>query len=224
MKKTLIFVSVLVLSVLLVFCDFEKIWENRKYYKYNEYMTDDKYWEEAEHFLNHYSHTPDIDKNTKISIGTELRVIGFYPDVKKTEGQYIDSTGDNPSPWVLAIAIGKSEFKIEGTPQELSKKSQIGILNKKPFFIVVPYASQTPKIDFYCGDDLTDPLVNEDSTGKRAKGFVDSLWLGYDHFYQIGIITSLSDYEKYETANNSEEVPIWGYYENSDYYLKGPSD
>jgi hypothetical protein len=72
-------------------------------------MTDvSNYWEDCYKFFSRYPSIPGIDKNTIISTGTELRILGFYPDIRKTDGQYTDTTLR-----VLIIRIGKSEFKIE---------------------------------------------------------------------------------------------------------------
>lgn len=178
-----------------------------------------RYYQYANQFIIYYSSASEINKTTKISVGTKIAVIGFYPVLSKTGDIYIPAESPNPTPWLLVIAIDKSEFKIEKTPQELSKKIQIGILNKEPFFLVVPSAILFPKVDFYFGNALTDPLVPEDNSGKRVKGFVGSLWFGYAPIYQIGSIDAvLNDWKKL-SYYNSEGNLTPGYYENSDYYI-----
>jgi hypothetical protein len=225
MKKYLFFLPIVAFSLALSFCNLKKCTKKDTYSRSSVVYTTDlsNYWQDAQSFLNRYSSTPDIDKNTIISIGRELEVIGFYPDILKTADEYIPPGKPNSTPWVIVIAIGKSEFKIEKNPQELGKKTQIGILDKCPFFIVEMFdGGVLTKFDFYFGSDLPDPLANEDNTGGRAKGFVGSLWFGYGHDYQAGIIAPVSSYKKEEMVSNSKGIPVVGYFINSDYYLERP--
>jgi hypothetical protein len=103
---------------------------------------------------------------------------------------------------------------------ELSEKTQIGVLDKDPIFVVErSNGGALMQFDFYYGNDLRDPLVNEDNTGKRAKGFIGTLWFGYGNVYQNGTIVPFSNYEKKETVNNSKGVATAGYFMNSKYKI-----